>query len=51
MVVVVAGGFKVQRGEQRKCEGLEEMFGEFGAEIAHFIPFEAGSEFNPRTAG
>lgn len=50
MVVVVAGGFEVERGEQRECQGLEKMFGEFGAEIANFIAFEAGREFDPRSA-
>lgn len=51
MVVVFAGGFEVERGEQRERKGLEEVFGEFSAEIANFIAFEAGSEFDPRSAG
>jgi len=41
----------VQRGKQREGKGLEEVFGKFRAEIAHFVPFEAGSEFNPRATG
>jgi hypothetical protein len=51
VVVVVAGGFEVERGEQRECQRLEKMFGEFGAEIAHFVPFEFSVEFDPRAAG
>ena len=50
-MVVVAGGFEVQRGKQRESKGLEEVFGEFGAEITHFVPFEFGVEFNPRATG
>ncbi len=50
-MVVVTGGFEVQRGKQRKRKRLEEVFGKFSAEIAHFVLFEAGSEFNPRTTG
>ena len=50
-MVVVAGGFEVKRGEQRECQRLEKMFGEFGAEIADFIPFEFCIEFDPRSAG
>ena len=50
-MVVIACGFEVKRGKYRKRERLEEMFGEFGAEIAHFIPFEFGVEFNPRATG
>lgn len=51
MVVVIAGGLEVERGEQRECQRLEKMLSEFGAEIADFITFEAGSEFDPRSAG
>ena len=51
MVIVVAGGLEVERGEQRECHRLEKMFGEFGAEIAHFVAFEFGVEFDPRSAG
>ena len=34
MVVVVASSFEVERSEQRECQRLEKMFGEFSAEIA-----------------
>lgn len=51
MVVVVTSSFEVKRGEQRECQGLEEMLGQFGAEIADFIAFEAGREFDPRATG
>lgn len=50
-MVVVAGGFEVKRGKQRERKRLEEVFGEFGAEVAHFIPFEFGVEFDPRATG
>ena len=50
MVVVVASSFEMERGEQRECQGLEKMFGEFGAEIADFVAFEFGVEFDPRSA-
>ena len=50
MVVVVASSFEVERSEQRECQRLEKMFGEFSAEIADFIAFEFGVEFDPRSA-
>lgn len=50
-MIVVAGGFEVERGEQRECQRLEKMLGEFGAEIANFVAFEFGVEFEPRSAG
>ena len=50
MVIVVAGGFEMERGEQREYQRLKKMLGEFGAEIANFIAFEFSVEFDPRSA-
>lgn len=50
MVVVVAFCLDVQGGEHREGDGLEEVFGELGAEIAHFVAFEIRFELDERSA-
>lgn len=50
MVVVGAVNFDVQGGEYNEGDKLEKMFGQFGAEIAHFVTFEIGFELDERSA-
>ena len=50
-MVVVAFGFDMQGGEHGESDGLEEMFRQFGAEIADFIAFKFRFEFDKWSAG
>lgn len=46
VMVVIASRFQVQGRKHRKRNELEEMLGQFGAEIAHFVAFEFSVEFS-----